>query len=211
MTRGIAFLPWITTGTERKVGRFRLVPYDLGSTTNVASAIPHPHIDQALRFYRDSRRKPIRRCILLVPVKRKVGEELSDIEIEDLFIFGELLAFSAIAQRRLFQNQFGYVGRDHYALFFQRIPENFAGTIALTYRRRDGGVTHGIGAEDYTIAIPAHVGDQASLAYDAHLLKGLLKAWDKAPTKLWQRLYEGVNAFNLANTDSESVPQPMEC
>jgi hypothetical protein len=32
----------------------------------------------------------------------------------------------------------------------------------------------------------------------------------KAPPKLWQRLYEAVNASNLANTDSESVPPAME-
>lgn len=208
MPRGIAFLPWVTTNKERRIGGFRLVPYRIGTVSS--TAIPHAHIDRALRFYREARRKPINECVLLVPAKKQIGEELTDGEIEDLFIFGELLAFSALAQRRLFHDHFGYIGRDHYALIFQRIPEQFTGSIALTYRRRDGGITHGISAEDYPIPIPAHVFGQAVLAYDEPLLKGLLAAWAEAPAKHWQRYYEAVNAFNLANTDSESVPAPME-
>ncbi len=210
VTRGIAFLPWVTSDAERLVGRFLLVPYRLGRSENAASAIPHAQIDQALRFYRDASRRPIRQCTLVALADKGIGTALSDAEIEDLFIFGELLAFSALSHRRFFQNGFGYVGRDQYALLFQRIPDHFSGSIALTYRRRDGGMTQGIGADDFPITIPPHVVWQQSVAYDEQLLQALLQAWMGMSAKDWQRYYEAANAFNFANTDSEAVPHGME-
>jgi hypothetical protein len=208
--RGIAFLPWLTLDAERLLSRFRLVPYGIGRSNDVVSLIPHAHIDQALRFYRDSRRKPIQRCSLVAFADRAIGAELSETDVQEIFIFGELLAFSALAKRRFFQNGFGYVSRDQYVLVVQQLPEQFSGSIALTYRRRDGGITHGIGADDYPIPIPPHVGEQAPLTYDDRLLGGLLKAWTELSARDWQRSYEAVNAFNLANTDSEAVPEHME-
>jgi len=209
-TRGIAFFPWLTLDAERKRGRFRLVPYRVGRSDNAVSLIQHAHIDQALRFYRDSRRKPLKECVLLAFSDGAIGADLSEADVQDIFIFGELLAFSALAQRRFFQNGLGYVSRDHYALLVQQIPEHFSGTIALTYRRRDGGITHGIGADDYPIQIPPHVGEQESVAHDDMLLASLLLAWSEMSAKDWQRCYEAINAFNLANTDSEAVPPHME-
>ena len=131
-TRGIAFLPWLTLDAERKRGRFRLVPYRVGRSDNAVSLIQHAHIDQALRIYRDSRRKPLKECVLLAFSDGAIGADLSEADVQDIFIFGELLAFSALAQRRFFQNGLGYVSRDHYALLVQQIPEHFSGTIALT-------------------------------------------------------------------------------
>ena len=208
--RRIAFLPWVTLDAQLNLGGFRLVPYRVGGAENTSSLIPHTHIDQALRFYRDSRSKPLQQCVLLAFADGAIGADLSEEEVQDLFIFGELLAFSALAQRRFFQNGFGYVSRDHYALLVQQIPAHFSGSIALTYRRRDGGITHGISADDYPIPIPPYLGEQEAVSYDDPLLDALLKAWSEMPAKDWQRCYEAINAFNLANTDGEAVPPHLE-
>jgi len=127
------------------------------------------------------------------------GQDDSDAVRADLFRVRELVAFAALAARRLFTGHgLDYCNFDTYALTVQRFRPNAVGQFAFDVRRRDGISLHGWSAEDFAFVKPLHVADSGRMDLDSELLAGLLAAVESD-----QPLLDAIIEFNRANTDSD--------
>jgi hypothetical protein len=123
----------------------------------------------------------------------------------ELFRVRELLAFAALAERKLFRGHDGYCNFDCFAMIVQRYEPGNAGAFSFSTRRRDGGASHMWGVEDFAFARPIHVPSHVPVKLCEPLLLGLLDVATQG-----SNLYAAITDFNRANTDSADVPQHIE-
>jgi hypothetical protein len=123
--------------------------------------------------------------------------------LERLFEARDALAFSALADRRLFSRNFGYCSFDTFALVVQRFSSNEPSRFAYTTRRRDGGTHNLWSADEFAFHQPLHVHKALGLTCDEKLLAMLLDSRNE----VWSN---AISEFNRANTDSPDVPLHVE-
>jgi hypothetical protein len=200
----IAFFPWLESREALKVGAIRLTPYERRKLPGDQPRMTQVDIDGVLKAYS---RKPANRgdgATILELGPWKMGMEPSRRVISRLFHVRELIAFSALATRRLFSN-FNYCNYHAYTLVVQRFQPGSAGTFAFTTRRRDGRTNQLWGSEEFAFHIPNHVRGHTQVQLDQKLLKALLRA-----PKAMSHVFEAIREFNTANTDSSDIPEHVE-
>jgi hypothetical protein len=120
----------------------------------------------------------------------------------ELFRVRELIAFSALSERRFFGGHFDYTNYDSYALTVQRFSPGQGNTFAFTTRRRDGGASALWGSDEFAFHMPLHVAAGQSMRLDTALLSASIQhAWSSS------NILEAIKEFNSSNTDS-SIVQP---
>lgn len=198
----LAFLPWIQLDHDVDLGSYQLLRYrreQLPAENREEQAV----IDQVLEPFHGSGIHPIRRATIVTTSTRGLIEDLADEAREDLFYFGDLLAFSGLAGRRYFQHR--YWNRDHFRLVLQSFVDPQAGIVLLS-RRRDGSTTTLVARSAYRVSCPDHVYPTA-VSLDEPLLLSLLESRERDE---WNRLRQGIVLFNEANTDRLEMPQASE-
>ena len=160
----IAFLPWAFVKSIVSVGPLRLLPYRKGSLPGDLPHVTQANIDGVLDAYADRPNLPISRGTLVELDGWQSGMDITDEQVARLFRTRHLLGFSALAQRELFQQQFGYSNFDTYTLVIQHFNPEAPGTFSFTVRRRDGMSQHLWGSDEFAFHRPLHVDGRAQIA-----------------------------------------------
>lgn len=205
MPNTIAFLPWVAVQEPLTVGPLRLIPYERGRLPGDGAYVRQQDIDGVLMAYALRKNQLVERASLVELGDWHLGQDSDEQVREKLFRARELIAFAALAQRRLFRGHLDYCNFDTYAFVIQNYHAGSTGTFSFSTRRRDGGVQYLWDADEFSFLKPLHVEANARLKLDEPFLTALIKAddADKLP-------YEAILEFNRANSDSQDVPTHTE-
>jgi hypothetical protein len=201
----LAFFPWVSIDEPLTVGPVRLLPYDRGKLPGDQPHATQADIDGVLAAYAVQKNQLVFEATLMEIGDWRLGQEIDDGVREQLFRARELLAFSALASRRLFRGHMDYCNFDTYAFFVQGYVPTKTRHFSFFTRRRDGGTQQLWSTSEFAFLKPLHVASRAKAQFDSALLAALLAAdaADKLP-------YEAIVEFNRANTDSYDVPVHTE-
>lgn len=204
MPSAIAFFPWIAVDEPLTVGSVRLIPYERGRLPGDSPNVQQKDIDGIFAAYASRKNTPISIATLLEVDDWKLGEDAAG-KAGDLFRARDLIAFAALAKRRLFHGHFDYCNADCYQLVIQNYTPDQAGSFSFGTRRRDGGYRIMWGTNDFAFYRPLHVASIERVKLDEPLLVAL-----QAADRKDQLPHAAIVGFNLANTDSSDVPQHTE-
>jgi len=192
----LAFLPWIHIEKTESVGRFALCPYLAQDKKQ------HPKVHELVSAFRDGSGNPLRKATLIA-VDGKLGSQLAEDDIAELFALREALAFASLRQRKLFDQVATYVNDHHFRIVVQGYTLG-SGGVSLRTRRRDGETTRFIVPEVHEERCPYHVSANVTPNIDMALVEQVLALLtDKSATCDW--LADSLELFNLANTDSPQI------
>ena len=199
----LAFFPWVSIKESIVVGEFELIPYlrdikPAGRSTELQGIL-----DRVLTPYQIGY-QPISSATLIRIDNTELIRNFAEEERAALFILSELLATSGLAARKYFAYG-GYQNRDSFRLVVQAFAAAHGGA-AITSRRRDGSNTNYWGDDSYKVQKPEHIPIGTS-SIDHPLLDALVQARDSAH---WERIYEALLSFNLANTDNSEMSEHIE-
>jgi hypothetical protein len=204
MSSCLAFFPWVHIAEPLTVGPIRLVPYVRKEQPGDSPHVTQRDIDAVLAAYAIRHDTEVARATLFELADLPMGTDASR-HIGELFRCRELIAFAALAQRRLFQQGEQYSNFDTYTLVVQRFNAGDAGVFSFDTRRRDGGSQYLWDAESFRFTKPNHVPLDARMKLDEDLLAALLEFVDrKSP------MFNAICDFNLGNTDSLLIPEHVE-
>lgn len=161
-------------------------------------------MDGVLGAYASHPNSPIERGALLEFADWLSGQTADRATLAGLFRARDLVAFSALSQRRLFSRYSGYCNYDTYTLVVQRFRPGETGTFAFDTRRRDGCTSQLWGTNEFMFHRPNHVDGNSRISLDDSLLSALL---DLPPG---HRALDAIVEFCSANTDSPHVPEHVE-
>lgn len=188
------------------MGSLRLLPYRRGQEP---AGCPHAllsDIDNVLRAYALRSNQPVSRATLIEFGDWHLGQDADDAIRTILFRIRELVAFAALAKRRLFRGHVsGYCNFDSYAFVIQNYQAGSAGTFSFSIRHRDGSANHLWSADEFAFMMPLHVDTNTWMDVDQPLLSSLLQA-DAVDGLAFNAIVE----FNRANTDSLDIPRHVE-
>jgi len=161
-------------------------------------------IDGVLRAYSRKPSSRERNATILEVGTWHMGMDASPRIVSRLFQARELVAFSALAKRRLFTH-LEYCNYHTYTLFVQRFQAGHAGTFAFSTRRRDGGTNHMWGSGEFAFHMPHHVEANAKLRLDTDLLRALIRL----PSGM-THILDAIREFNASNSDASDLPEHVE-
>lgn len=193
----LAFFPWVTLDQPLSIGSVRLIPYERGRSPGDRENVSQVDIDGVLAAYATRKNHLVTNATLMELGNWRLGQDTEAEVRADLFRARELVAFTALAKRRLFR-QFEYCNFDDYAFVLQRYRAGETGAFSFTTRRRDGGTTSLWDTEEFAFLKPLHVAGGTRIRIDTPLLAALLAAdeADRVP-------FEAIVEFNRANTDQD--------
>lgn len=204
MSKAIAFFPWVFINEPIKIENIQLLPYERHAKPGNLPYVSQLEIDGVLSSYAQRPGKPIDKATLLEIDGWQSGMEADD-RIADFFKIRNAIAFSALSQRKLFAEHFGYCNYDVYNLVIQRYQSDTVGTFAFSTRRRDGGTIQYWASDRYAFHQPHHVAGSATAVLDYPLLQAML-----AFKEAHHYFAEAATEFCCANTDSNDVPEHVE-
>lgn len=204
MSHAIAFFPWAYIDEPSSVGPLRLMPFQRGSLPGHQLHVTQEDIEGVFGAYASRPNRPIDRGTLLEVGDWHSGQDADNATVAALFRARNMVAFSALAQRKLFRQHFGYCNFDAYTLVVQRYLPGETGTFAFDTRRRDGRTSQLWGSDEFAFHRPNHVDSNVRMSLDEPLLTALLGLPED------HRAYEAIVEFCSANTDSRDVPEHVE-
>lgn len=208
----VALFPWLQPHKETDCGDFSLIPYIRGKAPGGTGTPLQALLDELTLPYMSHSNEPIKAATLMRISGQDIIGELNEDQRDELFLFGELVAFSGLAKREFFAGHINYTNRDNFILAvqsFKQIDPN-SGTV-IVVRRRDGSCDTTVSRKALRIHCPAHVPRVLSSdILDVTLLKILVTARKKLKPEDWERCYESIWWFNKANTDSAQVTPQEE-
>lgn len=204
MPNAIAFFPWAYIDEPRTIGPLRLIPYEKGSLPGDQPNVAQADLDGVFAAYANRPNSPVERGAMLELGEWMSGQDAAQATVSALFRARNIVAFSALSQRRLFGQHLGYCNYDAYTLVVQRYLPGETGTFAFDTRRRDGRTNQLWGSDEFAFHRPNHVDGNSRMSLDEPLLTALLEL----PAD--HRAYEAIVEFCSANTDSRDVPEHVE-
>src|SRR5918997_954773 len=200
----LAFFPWLRLKESIVVGEFELVPYLRGHQPAGRGTQLQGTLDRVLApyYYGD---QPIVSATLVRVDKTEFTRDFTEEDRAALFALSELLATSGLAAREYFAYG-GYQNRDNFRLVIQAFAASDGGA-AITSRRRDGSTTNYWPEGSYRVQKPEHIPLDGTNCLDRPLLEALVRARD---SDQWERIYEALLSFNLANTDNAEMSEHIE-
>lgn len=201
MSKAIAFFPWVAINEAQIFGPLRLIPYEVGSAPGDLPHATQKDMDAVLGAYAEHPGRPIRVATLV-----EFGDWQTGMDIEDrwqgLWASQELIAFAALAKRRLFT--VAYTNTDAYRLVIQRYRENDATRFAFRTRRRDGYGRHSWSNDEFAFHRPHHV-SSSWFHIDDYLLRALMEL-----PKMQPHSRNAIEDYCAANTDSPDISEHTE-
>jgi hypothetical protein len=202
MTLGLAFLPWVAVKDRLDAGPLTLLPYRLKRAPGDQPGVSQAQMDAVLSSYAERPGRPIKEATIVEIDNWRSGADPAP-ALERLYEAREALAFSALADRRLFSGHFGYCSFDAFALVVQSFSAAEPSRFAYMTRRRDGGTHNLWSSDEFAFHQPLHVHKSLGLTCDEKLLTILLSNRNE----IWS---DAICEFNRANTDSPDVPIHVE-
>jgi hypothetical protein len=200
--RTVAYFPWLKLHEDRQPGGFRLLRFDRGKRPSGAGTEMQEVFDAVLEPYSMGGRR-VTEATILQPPGHELGAEVDEQTIDGMFAFSELLAFSALADREFFMHV--YQNRDNFRLVVQNVLAVPKGAVTQS-RRRDGSSLGYWSKGTYRVQKPEHIPNTPN-SFDVTLIGSLQRAQS---SNEWDRLFESIVSFNLANTDSPDLPEQVE-
>ena len=198
----VAFFPWIRLDHDVDLGAYRLLRYRREQSP-AEDRDQQRLIDSVLEPFLGSGIHPIRRATIVTTPDRALTDDFADDVREDLFVLGDLVAFSGLASRYYFEHR--YWNRDHFRLVLQSFAEPRTG-VTLLSRRRDGSTTTFVTRTAYRVSCPDHA-HPTPVSLDEPLLASLLVAREQDD---WGPIGQAIVLFNEANTDRLEMPEGSE-
>lgn len=206
----LTFFPWLKIEEEVTYGQYVMLPYKRGEEPGGVGTELQQQLDKILEPYVERGEQPVERATLLRLTSRELTDDLSDDEVNALFVFKELLTLCGLSARRFFSpGGLEYCNSDLFELRVQTYSKA-GGGVTLRHRRRDGTTTAFVSEGAYRIHKPHHIMAPFRVTFDDTLLLALLEAQEALEDEEWGPIYESISNFNLANTDGDGVPLHLE-
>lgn len=203
----LAFFPWLRLKEQLQAGEFELIPYKRGQAPGGVGTGLQRSLDSVTAPYRAGGDRSIDKATLVRINQGDLTRDLSEDERSALFVLSELLSVAGLSRREFFKvASIGYQNRDNFRIIIQSFAEA-AGGASITSRRRDGFTTNYWSGDSYRVQKPEHVHINSINRIDEPLLQSLLQARDSDD---WERFYESILSFNLANTDNTEIAEQVE-
>lgn len=166
-------------------------------------------MDLVLEPYIESGKRPITTATILRIGDGDLIRDLTEEQKRFAFIIAELISMAGLSNRRFFDGLgMTYCSRRNFSLIIQRFQEPGSGTAIIT-RRRDGTTQTQISKDAHYIRRPAYLFVPFKIEFDLGLLHALLGAQTLSDEQ-WSPILEAITLFNLANTDSDEIPEFIE-
>jgi hypothetical protein len=195
----ICFLPWLHLAREDEVvvDGTRFVRYRRRKAPFGEATTQQQVADKVLEPFRDHGVTPVAQATI---AGREGKDFLDDLTQEEKRLVGmdtEILCLSAIACNDYFSQVGSYANYSAFELLFKDTAGDL-GAVKLTARRRDGHENLMSGAE--RVALGRAPGSSSTrIKFDQDFIKGLTAK--RGPSRGWERWYDGVRCFNLADAD----------
>ena len=200
----LAFFPWLQISEVVSMEGFELIPYQRGVEPAGEGTKEQSTLDQLLNPYY-SGGSPVEVATILRIGGQELTRDLSEEERTSLFTFSELLSAAGLAAREFFS--FGnYQNRNNFRLVIQGFSGEKGGAN-ITTRRRNGSANQNWNGNSYRVQKPEHISLHGHNPIDFSLLRSLMASREH---QYWQRIYESIISFNLANTDSPDISENIE-
>lgn len=201
----LAFFPWLQISDAVRVEEFELLPYQRGIAPSGRATKEQSVFDRLLNPYY-SGGTPIRIATIVRIAGQDPTRNMSSEERSALFVFSEVLSAAGLAAREFFGFGLNYQNRDNFRLVIQCFDSDRGGS-AITTRRRDGSTSNYCTEDSYRVQKPEHIPSHRPNSIDFPLLCSLMASRDSQD---WERFYEAILGFNLANTDSPDISEHAE-
>lgn len=201
----VAFFPWLKIKEKIFVGNIKLTPYNIEqdeSGSNIKKAC-----NKVFSSYCISSRSVTELTVLSYKDKL-LFDDITDEEINDLFVVAEFIAFCAISRREYFQFSGNYCNKDDFLFYIQIFDETFNGAYFKT-RRRDG-ISEKFNHLDNLKIIKPDNANNRTINIDKELLASLLELQKNKNTKAYNEIFESIYSFNRANTDNYYFNESFE-
>jgi len=204
----LAFFPWLRISNPISVGDVRIMPYSRGRQPAGEGSKIQEKMDTILQPYQESGDRPVVDAAVMQFAGSDSLRDLSEQEIAEALLLAELLTVCGLSSREYFGGGLQYCNRDNFQLVIQRFTEkDDLQWIRITSRRRDGATNNLTIRADLHIQRPDHVYNYLGISIDTPLLESLLAA---RKNEDWDRFWESILCFNLANTDNIANAEQIE-
>ena len=166
----LAFFPWLKINdnfimNDLKFHKFKIDHENSRDTFN-------HQCEKVLSHYYFHSNNPIDECTLVFLEGKQNFNDFSENEIELLFSFADILAFSGLSKREYFGLGFRYWNRDSFNLVIQGFEESANGVTKVS-QRRDGQTKSYFSGDTFKEIMPYHVNNVEALI-DIPLIESIL-------------------------------------
>jgi hypothetical protein len=202
----LSFMPWFNFGEQLDLPGFSLLPFRPDLLPFGKDNKEQKTIEAIFDFYH-TLTGPVPFGTIIRLGDHGVLDELAEQEREEIFRIAGMVGFSGLAARRFFcWGEESYCNADLFTCYVQAFSDPFPGA-AIYSRRRDGQKISSGHRSVYKVHCPFHI----PRSYSRGLDQSLLKALNASRSDDWaSSLFEAIAWFNLANTDSDNLHEPME-
>jgi len=204
MPHVLAFFPWIALDQPLTIGDVRLLPYHAGCRKDTLPHVAQADLNAIFKSYSNRPRERVRQGMVIEVGDWQSGMEMDAATVQRLYRVRDILAFSALSNRRLFQAHENYVNTDAFTLIIQNFTPGEAHYFAYGTRRRDGATSNFWTNSEFSFQRPLHVSTGVRPDVDTELAQALMALPKEDP------ILEAVREFNAGNTDSDRVPVHVE-
>lgn len=197
----VAFLPWVNLADEVVIGGFRFKPININTCE-----LPFGEFEKIKGIIKPYSLSPIyesniKEFTLVYFEELGVLHDLDEEQRNNLFYIVELLKFTSLSTREYFTYNSQYFNANNFQLIIQKFTgDNF--DVALDSRRRDGSTLIYTPGDQFKQFAPNNVNKLTRFKVDIELLKSLYSGYSNGAEK-WEKIYDSILSFNLANTDSD--------
>lgn len=197
--------PWLKLKKPIEVDGFKFTTYELeGQQVNGEASLQH-FLASVKEIFSANDGQQIKHVTILQLQMDNTVRDIGEREIVGARNLSELLAFSGLSCRDYFSDN--YWNYDNFQMILFPVREN---TISISTRRRDGYNLDVFSKGKCQFQMPMHVKSHVGVQVDEQLLKGLLQVQKDKDKEFRERVWESIVNFNLANTDSVSIPEHSE-
>jgi len=202
----LAFFPWLKIKNNFDINEFTVIKSEKFEKVFLKDNFKNVY-EKIIKSCYINNDNPINEFTLIFLKNKDIFKDFADNEIESLFSFTEILAFSGLSNRQFFTN-FSYYNSSNFNFIIQSFEEDSKG-ITIVSRRRDGQTKSFIYVESYKVIKPFYVYNDIAIEIDINSVKSLLEAKEELEDK-WINFSDAIFFFNRANTDSNQISEHQE-
>ena len=202
----LAFFPWLKIKEDIKIGDIKLHKFKLSEENTNKDRFQNT-CEKVVKHYYMHTNHIIDECTLLFINKKDDFDDFNEEEVDFLFSFSEILAFSGLSKREYFGLGFNYWNSDNFTLVIQGFDEKSDGVTIVT-KRRDGSTKAYVNGDAFKVNMPSHV-NNAVVTIDTTLVKSLLDFQESSGAD-GIFLTDALFFFNRANTDDNLISEYQE-
>jgi len=204
----IAIFPWLKIKSDIDLGKVKLIQYKRGKKPYNDQEI----YDSVIGIYKRGSDEPIDEATLVLLENKSNFEDFSEEEIDFLYSFSEIIAFSGLSKRKYFNTPLGqdYCNSDNFTFFIQGFrQEAKESRTSITPKRKDH-LPSIQSVRDVYMPYHVYVCPRNYIELDIPLIEALIKARDNLSDEAWTLYREAISLFNLANTDNDAISPYQE-